>query len=94
MLSIGYKYTYQTVDRGIIEFLGPEGLYRLAHTFVVRSNRINFSFLFHYLLVLTSGFIFIFFINYFSIEAGGLLLWVDPAVINIIAIGFLLIKDK
>lgn len=74
MLNIGYKYTYQAIDRGVIEFLGPEGLYRLAHTFVVRSNRINFSFLFHYLLILSSGFILIFFVNYFSIETGILLL--------------------
>lgn len=51
VLNIGYKHTYQNLDRGIIELFGPNGfatsIYK--HSFNIKS--IQFGFIFHYILM-------------------------------------------
>ena len=86
ILNFGYKQTYQKVDRGIIEFLGPEGLYRLLYNITTRMNRLPFTFLFHYLLIISLSFLIIFSISYILLNNYSLI-FVEPIAINIIALG-------
>lgn len=86
ILNFGYKQTYQKIDRGIIEFLGPEGLYRLLYNITTRMNRLPFTFLFHYLLIISLSFLIIFSISYILLNNYSLI-FVEPIAINIVALG-------
>ena len=85
ILSLGYHQTYQKIDRGLIEFLGPEGLYRSIYFFTTSLNRLPFTFLYHYLLILTSGFILLFFFNFFLLYSYTTVIF-DPIIVNIIVV--------
>lgn len=49
MLNIGYKHTYQNMDRGIIELLGPNGISTQLYKRGALLMRINTGFVYHYL---------------------------------------------
>ena len=61
ILNIAYKHTYQNIDRGIIEFFGPNGISTLLYnkTLVIYKKQSNLSFLYNYVLFLLSGIIII-----------------------------------
>lgn len=89
ILNWGYNYTYQLTDRGIIEFFGPEGLYRLFFTITTKINRLPSTFLLHFLLVLSTSFILIFFFNY-SLLNNTTIIFFEPTIVQIVGIGFLI----
>ena len=62
ILKIAYKYTYQNLDRGIIELLGPNGIGTSLYNITNNIRKINIGILFNYLFSLYF-FLFIF-INY------------------------------
>jgi len=90
VLNIGYKYTYQLVDRGIIEFMGPEGMYRFFYRITTKLNRLPSTFLLHFLLILTISFVGLFFFNYSIMNDIELLIF-DSAAIQIVAVGFIIL---
>ena len=82
ILYIGYKHTYQNMDRGIIELLGPNGislnLYNKSYTL----HKTETGFIFHYIFIILLGIVIIlsffifwkFFLIYFDLRVIGLVI--------------------
>ena len=51
-LSFGYHGSYKTVDRGIIEILGPAGLSAAVFKTASMLNKLHTGFIYHYILAL------------------------------------------
>jgi NADH-ubiquinone oxidoreductase chain 5 len=76
ILYVGYKHTYQNMDRGIIELLGPNGislnLYNKSYTL----HKTNTGFIFHYIFIILLGIVLLlsfflfwkFFLVYFDLR--------------------------
>jgi hypothetical protein len=62
ILNIGYKETYQNIDRGLIEIFGPQGFSSFLYTNINHWNQIRMSFLYHYLLVILYSYLVLIFI--------------------------------
>lgn len=54
-LSFGYHGSYKTVDRGIIEVLGPAGLSNAVFKVAFLLNKFHTGFIYHYILALLFG---------------------------------------
>jgi proton-translocating NADH-quinone oxidoreductase chain L len=68
ILIITYKHTYQNMDRGLLEFLGPNGIASFIYKYTLDIRRLNMSFTFHHIFVLLlSIFICIILIIYWTI---------------------------
>ena len=52
LLDFGYHFTYKTIDRGLIESLGPFGLSNLLMDQVNKSRAWHSGYLYHYLVIL------------------------------------------
>lgn len=56
ILQIAYKQTYQNIDRGLIELLGPTGIsYIFYRKSLVLQQEIKMTFLFSYIFLILSG---------------------------------------
>ena len=55
LLTFGYKHTYQNMDRGIIELLGPNGVATTIYARSLSITRIETGFLFHYVFSIILG---------------------------------------
>ena len=64
LLHFGYNFTYKSIDRGLIESLGPFGLSTVVLIQVKQNRFFQSGFVYHYSLVLVLGF---FIISFFSI---------------------------
>ncbi len=51
VLNIAYKHTYKNMDRGLLEFLGPNGLSNEIYKFTKGLQNISMGFIFHYLFI-------------------------------------------
>ena len=51
ILHIGYKHTYQNMDRGIIELLGPNGISSSLYNKSFMIKKIQTGFIFHYIFL-------------------------------------------
>jgi NADH-ubiquinone oxidoreductase chain 5 len=63
ILDLAYKHTYQNIDRGIVEFLGPHGIGTKVYKYTLAINQVTMDFLYRYilmLLVFITTFLFIF----------------------------------
>lgn len=81
ILSLGYKYIFKTLDRGLIEFFGPLGLTR---SFFFLSNKISelqTGLIYHYFIVKFLGF---FIFVYFFIMG-------DNIFLDFISVGFIIV---
>lgn len=58
MLSIGYYHTYQNIDRGLIERLGPHGFVTLFYTSSSLINSINLSYIHRRIFIFIIGLLF------------------------------------
>ena len=54
-LSFGYHGSYKTVDRGIIEILGPAGLSSAVFKTASVMNKLHTGFIYHYILAILFG---------------------------------------
>ena len=52
VLQISYKHTYQNIDRGLLEFLGPNGIATQLYFFNVNSSQLTLGFIFRYLFTM------------------------------------------
>lgn len=68
VLEIGYKTTYQKIDRGILELLGPQGINNFLYTQIKEWNSVNISFVYHFSLIFIYNYLILgfFFIVYWS----------------------------
>jgi NADH-ubiquinone oxidoreductase chain 5 len=82
LATFAYKHSYQNLDRGIIELLGPNGISTNIYVKSSKINRIETGFLFHYIINVLI-FIFIcltligywnFFVAYINFKIIGLIL--------------------
>jgi len=86
ILYIGYKHTYQNMDRGIIELLGPNGISSNLYNKSFRIKKIQTGFIFHYIfLVLFS----IVLILSFFISWKFFLIYCDIRLIALLLISFI-----
>ena len=85
ILYIGYKHTYQNMDRGIIELIGPNGISLNLYNKSYNLSKINTGFIFHYIFLILLGIVIIlsFFIlwKYF-------LIFLDIRVILLVLLSF------
>lgn len=60
ILNIAYKHTYQNIDRGLLELIGPNGISNLIYSRSMLINKTSIKFLYHHLLfILIIGLLFI-----------------------------------
>ena len=52
VLNVAYKHTYQNMDRGLLEFLGPQGISAEIYKYTNKINQISLGFVFYYLFLL------------------------------------------
>jgi len=62
LLNIAYRETYQNMDRGLLEFFGPQGFSTQIYTWTGKINQISMSFVFHYLFLLIGSLIIFLFV--------------------------------
>lgn len=55
ILDFGYHFTYKTIDRGLIESLGPFGLSNVLLDQVQQSRAWHSGYLYHYLIIIVWG---------------------------------------
>nr|YP_009549858.1 NADH dehydrogenase subunit 5 [Cladosiphon okamuranus]AYW52572.1 NADH dehydrogenase subunit 5 [Cladosiphon okamuranus] len=82
MLDFGYHFTYKTIDRGLIESLGPFGLSNVLMDQVTKSRIWHSGYLYHYLVILgwanlLFGLWFVFNFQFLQIQVllGFIILW-------------------
>ena len=52
VLQVSYKHTYQNMDRGLLEFLGPNGIATQLYHFSTNSATTSLGFIFRYLFIM------------------------------------------
>ena len=52
VLQISYKHTYQNMDRGLLEFLGPNGIATQLYFFSINISALSLGFIFRYLFTM------------------------------------------
>lgn len=52
LLKTAYKNTYQNMDRGLLEFLGPQGISTQVYIYTNKIASISLGFVYHYLFLL------------------------------------------
>ena len=64
LLQVAYKQTYQNMDRGLLEFLGPNGISILLYMSSINISTLSLGFIFRYLFTMfVALFIILFFIH-------------------------------
>lgn len=53
-LKVSYKNIYQNIDRGLLEMVGPHGISTLIYNQMLKTNKLTFSFLYHYIYLIFS----------------------------------------
>jgi NADH-quinone oxidoreductase subunit L len=48
LLNIAYRQTYQNIDRGILEFFGPQGISLVIYKYSFKINEVSLGFVFYY----------------------------------------------
>ncbi len=67
LLNVSYRETYQNMDRGLLEFFGPQGLGTEIYNYTNRINQFSLGFVFYYLFLLVGClFILLFFFSSWS----------------------------
>lgn len=64
LLNFAYNISFKIFDRGIIELFGPHGLYSLFNYYSLITKSIQTGYIYHYSIVIISGFLFMVFFVY------------------------------
>jgi len=91
LLYIGYKHTYQNMDRGIVELLGPNGIATSIYAKSLAISRIETGFAFHYIFSMLFGLVCL--ITPFGLWSI-FFVWIDLRLIVILLISFLFFINK
>ena len=54
-LKLAYKETYQNMDRGLLEFLGPQGIATQIYVYTTKISELNLGFVYYYLFIFLSA---------------------------------------
>lgn len=65
LLNVAYAQTYQNMDRGLLEFLGPHGLSTVVYSFSRGVTAISLGFVFHILFLLVFALTILLFVSGF-----------------------------
>ena len=68
-LSVSYFTSYKTLDRGVIELLGPAGITGSVKASIMKLSNLQSGYLFHYSILLIGGFLLFFGFSLFTITA-------------------------
>ena len=68
LLNFGYNFTYKSIDRGLIESLGPFGLSTVVLNQVNQNRLFQSGFVYHYSLILVLGIFVIFLLSIFGLS--------------------------
>lgn len=52
LLNVAYRQTYQGMDRGLLEFLGPQGIATQVYAFTNQLTQVSMGFVFRYLFLM------------------------------------------
>ena len=74
-LNFGYKVSFKSIDKGVLEILGPFGITQGIRDLVGQTRQLQSGFIYHYAFVMLLGFTFL--LTLLSLE-GMIQLWVDP----------------
>ena len=74
-LNFGYKVSFKSIDKGVLEILGPFGITQGIRDLVSQTRQLQSGFIYHYAFVMLLGFTFL--LTLLSLE-GMIQLWVDP----------------
>ena len=66
ILQLGYHVTYKTIDRGIIEILGPFGISNMIFSISFNLNKLHSGYIYHYVLYFVISLVLIIFLIFFS----------------------------
>ena len=55
LLSFGYDVSFKTIDRGLIEILGPYGLERTIKTLTAKVREVQSGYIYHYAFIMLLG---------------------------------------
>jgi len=58
LLFIGYNVTYKNIDKGVIEFLGPEGLSTIVYKQSLYYNKFQSGYIYHYAFIMILSLVF------------------------------------
>ncbi len=74
LLQVAYKHTYQNIDRGLLEFIGPYGLYIEIYNYSKGSIMLPFGFVFRrlFIFITSLAFILFFFENWIQV-----MVWIE-----------------
>ena len=86
LLHFGYHYTYKTIDKGLIEFLGPKSITEVLYSSSKEVSKLQTGYIFHYSAIFFLGLIFLLGI---SLMGGFTTLLVNVAAYSIFIILFL-----
>ena len=81
VLNIAYKQTYQGMDRGLLEFLGPDGIANQLYRWSRKLSTVEFSMIFHYHFMMLLGLLTLFI---FLIQGLFLITFIDLRLIILI----------
>jgi NADH-ubiquinone oxidoreductase chain 5 len=62
LLSVAFSETYQNMDRGFLEFLGPQGLSTEIYKYISKISQYSLGFVFYYLFLLIGGLFLVLFV--------------------------------
>jgi NADH-ubiquinone oxidoreductase chain 5 len=58
ILHFGYHISFKTLDRGLLELMGPLGIVRLLKELTQKASKLQSGLIYHYALVMVFGFVF------------------------------------
>jgi len=59
IISFGYQVSYKSIDRGVIEILGPYGISNLVFSVAFNLNKLHTGYIYHYAIYMIFNLIFI-----------------------------------
>lgn len=58
ILGFGYNYTFKSVDRGLIELIGPTGIVRLVQQLSLKVSKLQSGYIYNYVYIIIIGVVF------------------------------------
>lgn len=65
VISFGYQISFKTIDKGLLEILGPLGVSKTILTFVQQISRLHSGFIFNYAFIMLLGIAILVFLVFF-----------------------------
>ena len=90
-LSFGYNVSFKSIDKGVLEILGPFGITAGVQKLVAQTREVQSGLIYHYAFVMLLGLTFL--LTFLSLDVF-IESWVDGRLWPLCLIGFLGLLDK